>query len=74
ESVEGMDYKEGRQFIDDLNARMIRPEWVYAHSYRDGDVVMWDNRRMLHKATPYDTAKERRVMRRTTIVGEAPVA
>ncbi len=73
ECIEGMDYEQGRQFIDDLNARLVRSEFVYTHRYKPGDIVAWDNRRCLHKATPYDTAKERRVMRRTTILGDAPV-
>ena len=73
ECIEGMDYEAGRKLIDDLNARLVKPEFVYAHHYTPGDIVGWDNRRMLHIATPYDTAKEPRVMRRTTILGEVPV-
>ena len=40
--------------------------------YKEGDVLVWDNRRLLHKGTKYDTANVKRVMRRTTIIGEAP--
>jgi len=72
EYIEGMDYADGRRFIDELNDRAVRPEFVYAHTYRTGDVVIWDNRRLLHKSTPYDTATERRVMRRTTVLGDVP--
>lgn len=72
ESIEGMDYEAGRQMIDSFNARLVRPEFVYAHKYQVGDIVGWDNRRMLHISTPYDTAKERRVMRRTTVLGDVP--
>ena len=72
ECIEGMDYEEGRKLIEELNAQMVRPEFVYAHKYRLGDIIAWDNRRTLHKSTPYDVATERRVMRRTTILGDPP--
>jgi taurine dioxygenase len=73
EYIEGMDYVAGRQLIEGLNAQMFHPEFVYAHKYRAGDIIAWDNRRTLHKSTPYDVATERRVMRRTTILGDPPV-
>ncbi|NQW01614.1 MAG: TauD/TfdA family dioxygenase [Rhodospirillales bacterium] len=73
ESIEGMDYDAGRQLVDDLNARLVRPEFVYAHAYQPGDIIGWDNRRLLHISTPYDTATQRRVMRRTTVLGDVPV-
>lgn len=73
ESIDGMDYELSRKRIDELNALLVKPEFVYAHKYQPGDIVGWDNRRMLHISTPYDTAKEKRVMRRTTILGDVPV-
>ncbi len=72
EYIEGMDYNEGRELIDALNQRAVRLDLIYAHTYEPGDLIIWDNRRMLHRATPYDTLRERRVMRRITIVGEVP--
>ena len=71
--IEGMPLEEGRQLVDELNAMMVDPELVYTHQWRPGDLVVWDNRCMLHKAEPYDTAKEARVMRRCTVVGEVPI-
>ncbi len=72
EWVEGMDYDEGRALIDEIN-RLITPEHlVYRHRYAPGDFVFWDNRCTLHKATPYDTAKDIRVMRRCTVLVDAP--
>ena len=59
--------------IEDLNARIIDPARVYTHRWRPGDLVVWDNRCMLHKAEPYDVGKEARVMRRCTVVGEVPI-
>jgi taurine dioxygenase len=71
--VQGMPLEEGRQLIEELNARVIDPERVYTHRWRPGDLVVWDNRCMLHKAEPYDVAAEARVMRRCTVVGEVPI-
>jgi len=72
EYVEGMDYDEGRALIDRLNAEIIHDDLVYRHQWRDGDFVVWDNRAVLHRATHYDTALHRRVIRRCTVLGEIP--
>jgi taurine dioxygenase len=69
----GMSFEDGRQLIEELNARVIDPARVYTHRWRPGDLVLWDNRCMLHKAEPYDVAAETRVMRRCTVVGEVPI-
>jgi taurine dioxygenase len=71
--VEGIPFEEGRQLIEDLNAAIIDSARVYTHRWRPGDLVVWDNRCMLHKAEPYDLANEARVMRRCTVVGEVPI-
>ena len=73
ETIEGMNYDEGRQLIKNLSIQMFRPEFVYAHVYVPGDIIAWDNRRTLHKSTPYNVATERRVIRRTTILGDPPL-
>ena len=70
--IEGMDYAESRQVLDDLLARTTRPECVYQHRWRQWDLVMWDNRCVLHRGRPWDAVRYRRVMRRTTIAGEGP--
>jgi alpha-ketoglutarate-dependent 2,4-dichlorophenoxyacetate dioxygenase len=72
--VEGMDYAESRRLLDDLLARTTRPECVYQHRWRQWDLVMWDNRCVLHRGRPWDAARHRRVMRRTTVAGEGPTA
>ncbi len=56
-----------RALLDDLLVRATRPEHTYRHEWRNGDVVVWDNRAVVHRATPYDGAKYRRLMQRTTI-------
>jgi alpha-ketoglutarate-dependent taurine dioxygenase len=72
EYIKDMDYSKGRNFIERLNKLAIKTKFIYKHQYKEGDVLVWDNRRLLHKGTKYDTANVKRVMRRTTIIGEAP--
>jgi taurine dioxygenase len=72
ESIVGMDYAEGRQFIEALNARIVRPELVYAHRWQAQDFVIWDNRCTLPRALAYDTTNAARVVRRCTVLGEVP--
>lgn len=71
--IANMPLEEGRALIEDLNERVIDPGRVYTHHWNPGDLVVWDNRCMLHKAEPYDTATEARVLRRCTVVGEVPI-
>jgi len=70
--IEGMDYKKGRRFIEKLNKLAIDSKYVYTHKYKKGDVLAWDNRRLLHKGMKYNTFEDKRVMRRTTVLGEIP--
>ena len=49
---------------------VTRPEFCYRHEWGEGDLVVWDNRCVLHRATPYDTARHKRLMQRTTISGD----
>ena len=50
------------------------PQFTHRHAWRAGDLVMWDNRCTMHRAMPYDVANVRRVLHRTTIVGETALA
>jgi alpha-ketoglutarate-dependent taurine dioxygenase len=43
------------------------PKAVYRHEWRTDDLIIWDNRAALHRATRYDTQTHRRLMQRTTI-------
>jgi alpha-ketoglutarate-dependent 2,4-dichlorophenoxyacetate dioxygenase len=72
--IEGMDYAESRLLLDELLAHTTRPERGYQHRWRQWDLVMWDNRCVLHRGRPWDAARHRRVMRRTTLAGEGPTA
>jgi len=72
--VEGMAYGESRRLLDELLAHTTLPERVYQHRWRQWDLVMWDNRCVLHRGRPWDATTYRRVMRRTTLAGEGPTA
>lgn len=71
ESIVGMGYDESRAFIDQLNERIVEVARVYWHKWRPGDLMVWDNRCLMHKAGSYDTASEPRVIRRCTVLGDA---
>jgi alpha-ketoglutarate-dependent taurine dioxygenase len=70
--VEGMPPEESEPLITGLQAFAIRPEFLYVHRWRAGDVILWDNRSSMHKATAYDEVNHRRLMYRTTIEGDEP--
>ena len=72
DEVEGMSPDEAKRFIGELAEFSGRPEFVYRHRWSKDDLVLWDNRCTMHQVTPYDPA-ERRVLHRTTIVGDGPV-
>ncbi len=72
ESIVGMDYDEGRKFIEALNERIVAMGRTYFHSWRPRDLMVWDNRCLMHRAGTYDTAMEPRVIRRCTVLGDAP--
>ena len=70
--VVGMGRAEGRALLDDLLARSTAPERVYRHQWAVGDMVIWDNRGVLHRACPYDPSSPRD-MHRTTLAGDEPI-
>jgi alpha-ketoglutarate-dependent taurine dioxygenase len=70
--VVGMDRDEGRALLDDLLARSTTPDRVYRHQWNVGDVVIWDNRGVLHRACPYDPSSPRD-MHRTTFAGDEAI-
>ena len=72
EYVLGMDYDEGRALIEELNAMAIHPDLVYEHRWTPHELLVWDNRCVLHRATSYDPATQKRVIRRCTVLGETP--
>ena len=73
ESIVGMPYDQGRELIETLNALAVHPDLTYEHRWTPHELIVWDNRCTMHKATSYDAATQRRVIRRCTIVGDVPV-
>jgi alpha-ketoglutarate-dependent taurine dioxygenase len=71
--VVGRPADEGRALLDRLLRWATQPRFVLRHQWRRGDLVIWDNTGMLHRATPFDPTS-RRLMHRTTLVGEEAVA
>jgi alpha-ketoglutarate-dependent 2,4-dichlorophenoxyacetate dioxygenase len=67
----GWPVPEARAFLRDLVEHATQRQFVYAHTWRVGDLVMWDNRQTMHRARPFP-AHEPRDMRRTTLAGDRP--
>ncbi len=65
--IVGWPAEKSRRLLDDLLARATRPEHCHRHEWSTGDVIIWDNRSAVHRATPYDSERYRRLMQRTTI-------
>ncbi len=75
ESIVGMPYDEGRALIEEVNALAVsHPDLICAHRWQPHQLLLWDNRSVMHKATPYDPATQSRVVRRCTVLGEVPQA
>jgi alpha-ketoglutarate-dependent 2,4-dichlorophenoxyacetate dioxygenase len=69
--IVGWPVPEARGFLRDLVEHATQRQFVYAHTWRVADLVMWDNRQTMHRARPFP-AHEPRDMRRTTLMGEGP--
>jgi alpha-ketoglutarate-dependent taurine dioxygenase len=72
ESIDGMDYDQGRALIEEINMMITPHARVYSHQWTPRQCMVWDNRCTLHRATGFDEARLKRVMRRCTIVGDRP--
>ena len=71
-SGEEMPEDEALDLIAELDAHCVRPEFCYRHSWRVGDLVMWDNASAMHLAICDYALPERRLMQRTTVIGSEP--
>ena len=67
--IVGWPVPEARAFIRDLMEHATQRRFVYAHEWRVNDLVMWDNRTVMHRARRFDDMKEVRDLRRTSIKG-----
>ncbi|MGH7087529.1 MAG: TauD/TfdA dioxygenase family protein [Stellaceae bacterium] len=69
----GMGQTEGMALLDVLLAHATTPQFVYAHRWQVGDLLIWDNRVLLHRAVPnYDRSRHRRILHRSIVTGTVP--
>jgi alpha-ketoglutarate-dependent 2,4-dichlorophenoxyacetate dioxygenase len=73
-AIEGMPPAESEALLAQLTAEATRPERVYSHAWRPGDLLIWDNRCTMHRATPFDSASSVRSMWSCRITDESELA
>ena len=73
EYIVGMPYDQGRDLIEELNRLAVHPDLTYEHRWKERELLLWDNRCVMHRATAYDPVTQGRVIRRCTVLGEVPV-
>lgn len=64
-AVEGLSDDEARAVLDELIGEATRPEFIYRHHWRVGDVLMWDNRATMHRGRPWPSQQPRSMVRTT---------
>jgi alpha-ketoglutarate-dependent 2,4-dichlorophenoxyacetate dioxygenase len=72
-AIVGVPTPEARILLRDLTEHATQPKFVYVHGWRPWDLVMWDNRQVMHRVRRYDESQPRD-MRPTTVAGDAPAA
>ena len=70
--IVGLPVEEGQALLRELTEFATQSRFCHAHQWRRGDLVVWDNRCLLHRATAYDAVRYKRLMQRTTVAGDAP--
>ena len=70
--IEGMPDAEAIGLIAELDTHCVRPEFLYRHKWRVGDLLIWDNTSSMHLAICDYALPERRLMHRTTVIGTVP--
>jgi alpha-ketoglutarate-dependent taurine dioxygenase len=71
--IEGMAERDSNPLVTELQRYTTDPAYVHVHRWRAGDLVVWDNRTLIHRGTPYDERRSRRHIHRTVAAGEPPV-
>lgn len=74
ERILGLSEAEGQALLAELCAHTVKPEFTYAHKWRVGDLLIWDNIQTQHLAVDDYWLPQRRRMQRTTVKGVAPIA
>lgn len=70
--IHGLTVQESDELLDQLWQHMTKPQFVWEHAWKPGDVIMWDNRCAIHARGSVPSAA-RRILRRVTVKGERPV-
>jgi taurine dioxygenase len=73
EGIVGMPDDEALDLVAELMAHATQPQYEYRHQWRYGDMVLWDNRSVMHKANPDYDMNERRYLYRLMLKGEPPI-
>jgi taurine dioxygenase len=71
--IEGMEPEEAEALVCALADHIIKPAFIYRHQWRVGDLLMWDNCTVQHRAVQDYDLPQRRLMHRTTMGGSVPV-
>ena len=71
--IEGMEPDEAQGLIEALADHIVKPAFIYRHQWRRGDVLLWDNCLVQHRAIQDYDLPQRRLMHRTTMGGAVPV-
>jgi alpha-ketoglutarate-dependent 2,4-dichlorophenoxyacetate dioxygenase len=71
-NIVGWDLEKSRLLIKEINDWIVESGHVAKHKWKSGELVLWDNRRVLHRGTGYDEVNYRRIMHRTTVAGDMP--
>ncbi len=72
--IRGWNETDSKALLKELFEATVQPGNTYRHRWTDGDILMWDNRAMLHRGHEYDEVGDRRTMIRTTLAGAGPSA
>ena len=72
ENIVGMTPEDTQRLLEELTERALKPEYIYSHQWRPGDMLIWDNRSAFHRASfDYDPAQHR-LLYRTLVKGDVP--
>ncbi len=69
--VDGLSLDENDELLDAIWAHVLQPKFVWEHNWSVGDVLMWDNRCVMHRREAFDDSS-RRIMHRTQLAGDRP--
>jgi taurine dioxygenase len=71
--IDGMEDVDAQALVSEVETFATQKKYIYRHNWQKGDLVVWDNRATMHKATSFDDTKYDRLMYRTQVLGSKPV-